>query len=995
MTATVMRWTAVVGGLTALVLGLFLWSAGANQLARAATPRIAPPVTLPATAPITEIGPLNASSYGSPLAVDDSGDVLYPGTVSYNSASGPSGQPGGIWRDGAFVSAPTPSGAILASPVDMNDDGLVAGGATASFPGFTGSEGYYWDTVTGDASVAPVVAPSMGCAEEAGSLTAVDDTGEAGGSEGNVGDDPDCGSNVVAAGPGDAMEPISGSPYVEAIQPDWELVDPDGGANYTNWSRVDRTDGSTTPIPFAPTGGSGAAIQNALAPDGSVVGSAPGGGVPEIMLPDGTVQALPVPTGDTGEATAINDSGEIVGEIKGRGVLWTSYTAQPINLNAILPLSSGWVLGGAIAISAQGNVLGFGTLNGASATYVLHTGQTEVSGTVNGVSCSDSGCAPVDASGFAVVVQGTAANGQPAGSSALTKSDGTWTVYVPPGNYTAGISSDGSTIASPAFEQEVTVGSTAVTGVNFTLCTQSMDTSSSALASDVPGPLPDLRPDPFSRAHVAAAATFSPSYCKSEYTLRLSAQIPQKQIVDFSPDAPYNSSTAAAEPDYPAPGFLAGSLGRHLYGRLLDSILEVYPKYPACLSLPKLEAFADERVKVSWYTYLSGGQLGKITIPLIWNQNRGPNADPEQAVTFDPDDVTSSSNGSLTRVWKYVVERPGGRSAYFSCKVTAPITPRYYVVPGGSDNDGRVDPTSFTVLAFWYVPFTPESAVVPPGTTIESWEAKIFGEESAHEFVEHWEHAPFIPKFVVSLLIAEGVTKSFEAGLKVASAVAAGLHATAKQIKILTNAESIPKALHNLHTIYDLEGEANGLADLLDPKESYPVMGAVIRGQFTTTQFIDNKSDSEEIPARETLGLSMTATKFPDISLKITRNALGPQGVSKNPVWIGALPWANGSWNYVNAQPATANPFASNPTYLIAQTTTPYARGESAVDSVLADTSPLKSIDPALIRSGGDLNAKFSSEQALADPPDCSTTGVPGGPNAASTICWEFEDGRP
>ncbi len=829
MAPIVMRWTAVVGAATTLVLGLSLWLAGASLAAPVAMPGSVPAVTLPAAAPITEIGPLNASLYGRPIAVDDRGDVLYPGTVSY-SAQGPIGQPGGVWHDGAFMPAPTPSGAILASPLDMNDDGLVAGGATASFPGFTGTEGYYWDTVTGDASISAVVAPVGGCSEEAGTFTAVDDTGEAGGYENNVVDDADCSSNVVAAGPGDAMEPTSGSPEIEAIQPDWEIVNPGGGSASSGWVRVDRSDGSTTPIPFYPTGGDLAPIQNALAPDGSVVGNALGGGVPEILLPDGTVHALPVPVGDTGEADAINDSGEIVGEIRARGVLWTSYTAQPINLNAILPVNSGWVVGAGIAISGQGNVLGFGTLNGTAATYVLRTGQTAVSGTVYGVRCSDAGCVPSGLPGQTIVVTGTATDGQPAGSSAITKADGTWTAYVPPGNYTAGPSFDGETIDGRGFDPEqfpdqgtFPVGATAVHDVNFLTCAgPPAATSAASVSASV-----------VMWRRVANAAS-APDICSGTYSFQASADVPQSSFVDPSPRAPY-----ATQPD--GTGYRANNQNHYFKG-------EWYGRLPACSKFNSQRAHPPA---LEWYSYYLGtgkGGLGAANVRLSYNSS-------DASVTLLPSPLLSA--GSLTRVYEYRMS-DGTKG---SCKDPEKLVPLV-----GFTSQG----TSFQLVISWVLPFTPEGVTNPrpdlvgiPGVA----SAVHKGVDAIAENIPGFKKLPLLAQqaavFVVAHVLEEklGFIGSHHPNLDV-NTVTEMIEST---ISVEKTFNFGPAALYNF------------VSSQAFAAEGYHPLNVVIRGTFTTipcppiSVFIQNPSRYRLCDDTE-LAMDVTTDRFPDYHLVLVRH---------------------------------------------------------------------------------------------------------------------------
>jgi hypothetical protein len=946
---------------TALVL------LGLPALSRAATPHV-PAVTLPATAPITEVGPLN-STYGQPVAVDDRGDVLYSGSA-YESPSGPGGQIGGIWRDGAFVPAAIPSGADVVFPVSMNSAGLVVGSADSADSSVNGP--FYWDTVTRQATLSPVL-DSPGCVGEVGSFTAVDDTDEAGGIEANQGDV--CLSNGVASGPGAAMEPISGSGFLYAIQPDWEVVE---GNSISGMIRVDRSDGSVLAIPTLPAQPY-VTQEGELAPDGSVVGTNTSTGSPEVMMPDGTEYKLPMPAGETGQASGINASDEVVGEVDGRAAIWTSYTAQPVNLNALLPANSGWVLKNAFSISGGGEILGSGTFDGNSSAYfVMHTGQIEVSGTVSGVSCSDSGCKSGDASGFTVLVKGTSGAGAAVSTTAVTADDGTWSVGVPPGTYNAGLSSDGSTFASTAFEQDVTVGSSAVTGVNFTACDEgASDSASAALAGHLVGARAVGRSKP-----EAATTNFAPGYCKSLYTFKLSASIPQSQIVDPSLKAPFNSSTDPSNPHYSG----STSVARFLYQSGFDSIFEAYPKYPSCLDPEELVDLAKNATKVKWYTYMTdGSSLGKISIPIVWNQNTGDASQPQQ-VTYDPADNPSSTEGSLTRVWRFIIYPSNGAPVKGSCKLTAPIQPRYFYIPGGSDDESRDAATSFAIVALWYFPFDPAGEVVPPETSAEKLIKKLIGEEHGEQLVTAFEKMPWALKFATTYALASGVAKVAETGLEGVNAIAKGLNATKETLAELKSAASVPEWLHNGHTAYDA---GVGMLEGLMEEGHYPVMGAVIRGKFTTTTYVHNASLNQQIPVAETLGLSVKSTSFPDISLTVARDALA--GTSSSPVWSRPLPWPSGAGSTTTAEPFTQNPFGSNPAGLIAHTTKQYLRGRNAVLGIISATRELDSVGEDVEKTG-DLETDFGKEQSLAPEPGCSNLGIP---TTGSTICWKFEDTRP
>ena len=224
----------------------------------------------------------------------------------------------------------------------------------------------------------------------------------------------------------------------------------------------------------------------------------------------------------------------------------------------------------------------------------------------------------------------------------------------------------------------------------------------------------------------------SDSLCKSEYTVTVSARIPQAQIVDPSTIAPYNKST---DPNHPKFGASTGAVATLFYQNWLDSVFETYPKYPSCNMAFSLEDLAKSREELQWYTYLSGGSLGQVTVPLIWNQK-------DQKVYFNG--APSETNGSLTRTWVYQYV---GTDKTFKCSVTAPVSPVYYVVPGGSDRRGLVNDNAFTIVVLWYIPFAAIGATVAPNTSAEMALKKVFGQEVGGHLVETWEHLPWLARF--------------------------------------------------------------------------------------------------------------------------------------------------------------------------------------------------------------------------------------------------------
>jgi hypothetical protein len=390
-------------------------------------------------------------------------------------------------------------------------------------------------------------------------------------------------------------------------------------------------------------------------------------------------------------------------------------------------------------------------------------------------------------------------------------------------------------------------------------------------------------------------------------------------------------------------------------------------------------------------------------VPLTWDQHTGDLAVPQSVNLYGE---TSAVDGHLTRVWHYVESRPGHKDEEDSCHLTIPVVPRYYVVPGGDDLSGPVPPTGFTIIVAWYFPFDPGGETTPDGATVErALKAALIkalgkekGSETGEQLVKAWESLPWVLKFGFNYgLMTGGVgalglaAKAGETALKVGEGALKVLKAAGNLAGYL---HSIAEVAHDAHTGWDIgkpliEGLAGMYEGLLGTGD-YPVMGVVLRGQFTTTQYDVNASMTTHVPLAQTLALSATGTQFPNIVVKVTRDAL-QQSSSDTVPPPGPLPWANQSGN-----PFTQNPFsdgetARNPPYLLVTNTKSYPRGRFALDSLVGDMSDLIDIDSD-IHQDGSLEANFGKEQEIAAAPSCSDDGVVHG---KTTICWVFDDARP
>jgi probable HAF family extracellular repeat protein len=113
----------------------------------------------------------------------------------------------------------------------------------------------------------------------------------------------------------------------------------------------------------------------AISANGAVVGRSGNGADAFLWTAPGTVQTL-ADYGGQAAATGINSSGLIVGYVQTLGgastyvaALWQGGTL--IDLNTLLPASSGWVLQNATAVNDTGQITGYGTYNGEYRAFLL------------------------------------------------------------------------------------------------------------------------------------------------------------------------------------------------------------------------------------------------------------------------------------------------------------------------------------------------------------------------------------------------------------------------------------------------------------------------------------------------------------------------------------------------------------------------------------------------------------------------------------------------
>jgi len=121
----------------------------------------------------------------------------------------------------------------------------------------------------------------------------------------------------------------------------------------------------------------GQSLANAINDSGAIVGSALSPDHAFLWTAANGLQFLQ-DNGGTSNATGINSSGLIVGTAapagaaagSGFAAIWQG--GSLINLNTLLPASSGWVLQEAVAINDAGQITGTGTYNGQTTAFLLN-----------------------------------------------------------------------------------------------------------------------------------------------------------------------------------------------------------------------------------------------------------------------------------------------------------------------------------------------------------------------------------------------------------------------------------------------------------------------------------------------------------------------------------------------------------------------------------------------------------------------------------------------
>ncbi len=623
-----------------------------------------------------------------------------------------------------------------------------------------------------------------------------------------------------------------------------------------------------------------------------------------------------------------------------------------------------------LSVSASGTAAS-GAVQGSGQAQ-LEVTAAGISGTVYAVSCGESTCSQKGLPGLTVLVTGKTSDGGAVAETDRSGSDGSWSVKVPSGSYTAGPTLDGSTFAGPVFDPEKKVDLSAnASGVDFRVC---------AGATGAAGPASSVSHGVRAPAGVASAAgaSFGPSLCKSQYTVSVSAAIPLRMMVDPSPQARYHINNFSAGYNDEVHWISAA-----VHNNTLRRLLLLDPEYPNCFDDPQVEELTKNHVNVEWYSYIRpGSSLGKVNVPVAWNQGTK-----EAYVVQAPTEQTYS----MTRVFEYRYTLDG-HTTTGQCQETNEVPMVYMAVAGGdgaAGAAGRLAPNEFTIIAAWAFPFVGPGKLAPEAHGIGAYLAGLAGGLGAAVY-EKYESLSAPTRALIDLVAAVLLTKGFTTALEAAPGVMANF---AKGARSLEHWFAGAASVIELHHLAGIPGEAAGILTGF-MAAGYPVMAAVVRGKFHTEFQPYTLPNGTKFVKTTTLALSAMSTRFPSVKVTVARNAY-PNPDSSKGVKQGLLPWHTALFSDpVRTQNGT---FGNNPPFLISNIASNghnYSSGSAAVQSVLEDTSQTPAVSDSMKEA--ELASGFAAEQAEAPDPAC-TISSDDVPRASSdrTICWLFKDGRP
>jgi hypothetical protein len=619
------------------------------------------------------------------------------------------------------------------------------------------------------------------------------------------------------------------------------------------------------------------------------------------------------------------------------------------------------------ANGAEGPVSGMTTIPlGSAAT-----------GTVYNLKCGDTSCSRTGVGGANLLALGKATDGTAVSRTGTSADDGTFTLGVPAGTDTVGPTQDSKTLDGAGFDplnHVVTVPAAApVAGQDFNACALSSELGSARRPDSVSstGTGTGIAADSGAAKPVQSDAASGPTAtaCKSIYTVKVSAKIPQAQLVDPSTKAAYEVEHGG--------GFNPTTRKSHAFS----------PGFPACFSAAQVKKYTNAGASAEWFTHIKGGPLGSASASFAWDRKA------QEVHVVDGPTLTVKK---MTRIFDWKIH-DHGKTLHGSCNEVNHVQELTLPV-GGSDVPGSgLTSREFALITVWGFPFNPVGDRVDPDTLaartsdvahrlyafVQAFDKAIedsFGEIPGYKQLPHLLR--FGIEFGASYLLGSGIVSAAAKAPGLATKFFEGAKYLPQLLEGLKAAEELSHGAHKLKSLQEVVAYLSGFA----AKGEYPVMGSIIRGRFLVSGY--TKLNNTLIPLDSMLGLSVKTTNFPTISLHVSRNAeanLDPN----NPVTTGPLPWKS----MASKQLDIFNKLSDNPTNVLVDASgKKYDDGLEGVEEVHADTKQLPELTKA-VEEHDEEGTALGPELGETDVPDCEAfTALPA---VGTSICYDFLDGRP